>query len=472
MGVVYLGVDPAGRWVAVKVVRDEYAADRDFRRRFDREVSAAAAVDSPRVATVVDADPGGDVPWLATEYVHGIDCASAVANQGPLPAGELQALAAGLAEALCAIHDAGVVHRDIKPGNVVLGADGPKVVDFGVAAAGRTRLTQTGVVLGSLGYMAPEQVTGEPQPGPPADVFSWGLTVAYAGTARAPFGDGPAETVLFRTVYGWPDLTGLPHALRRFVSRSVSREPDRRPTARELVRALTAVGAAVPPTESESETVGVAQTCDLVGVPTVSAPVVGVDTVAGTPASWALEPVTGVPPGANADRRIVGQPTDADGLAEGQGRFQRLIAAPRLRLALAAASLVVVGCAVVGAVVGPGRLVTQAAPAVTASAPASGAVVATPSLPSDAGTEQAVAVAVTASGSPPTVPLAALAQQSVPASPEDCRPGVGWGRPVGVGCGDPPGAAPPRSSTAGSSTDEGSHGGNLSGGNLSRGGDE
>jgi serine/threonine protein kinase len=163
MGQVYLARSPGSRLVAVKVIRPELAADRDFRSRFAREVSAARRVSGMFTAPVVAADPDGHPPWLATAYVPGPSLADAVAQRGPLPPDVVLTLTAGLAEALLAIHAAGLVHRDLKPSNVLLAEDGPRVIDFGISrAADASALTQTGMIMGSPGYLAPEQAEGRP----------------------------------------------------------------------------------------------------------------------------------------------------------------------------------------------------------------------------------------------------------------------------------------------------------------------
>jgi eukaryotic-like serine/threonine-protein kinase len=194
MGVVYLGRERrGGHRAAVKAIRPELAGDPAFAARFRREVEAARRVDSPRVARVLGADPAGPRPWLATEYVDGPTLAGAVAAGGPLTGGRLAAFAAGVAEALDAIHAAGVVHRDLKPGNVLLPGGSPpevKVIDFGIAWAADATMTRSGLRFGTPSWMAPEQLRDQPA-GAPADVFAWGLLVAFAATGRHPFGGGP-----------------------------------------------------------------------------------------------------------------------------------------------------------------------------------------------------------------------------------------------------------------------------------------
>jgi serine/threonine protein kinase len=174
MGRVYLGRSAGGRLVAVKVIRTELSDDPSFRARFTREVAAARRVNGLYTALVVDADPDGPVPWLATAYVPGPSLSEAVAAHGPLSEATLLPLAAALAEGLAAIHAAGVVHRDLKPSNVLLAADGPRVIDFGISrAVEASALTGTNLLIGSPGFMSPEQAVGH-DVGPPSDVFSLG----------------------------------------------------------------------------------------------------------------------------------------------------------------------------------------------------------------------------------------------------------------------------------------------------------
>src|SRR6202042_1551291 len=172
MGQVYLAKSPGGRLVAIKLIRPELAEERGFRSRFSSEISAAKNVSGIYTAAVVDADADTDLPWMATVYVPGPSLTDAVEDNGPLPVKSVLALAAGLAEALQAIHRAGLVHRDLKPSNVLLATDGPRVIDFGISLAlERSTATTTGMVLGSPGFMSPEQAMGE-QVGQPSDVFS------------------------------------------------------------------------------------------------------------------------------------------------------------------------------------------------------------------------------------------------------------------------------------------------------------
>lgn len=208
MGWVYLGRSPAGREVAVKVVRPELAAEGEFRERFAREVAAARVVSGAYTAAVIDADTEADLPWLATMYVPGPSLAEAVRTDGPLPEPQVRRLGAGLVEALQAIHAARVVHRDLKPANVLLASDGPRVIDFGISRVdGAPGLTQAGIVVGTPPFMSPEQIKGA-QAGPPSDVFSLGGVLVYALTGRAPHGSG--EAVRYRVVLAAPELDGVP----------------------------------------------------------------------------------------------------------------------------------------------------------------------------------------------------------------------------------------------------------------------
>jgi len=248
MGRVYLGFSPAGRAVAVKVVHSELARDAEFRRRFGREVAAARAVGGMYTAPVVDAGLDDDPPWLATAYVPGPSLADMVAKHGALPELAVWRLAAGLAEALRAVHACGLVHRDLKPANVLLAADGPHVIDFGISRAlNGTQLTAVGMVVGTPGYMSPEQAEGT-LVGPASDVFSLGCVLAFAASANAPFGGGSAASVLYRVVTGQPDLTAVPDRLREVISACLAKDPKQRPEVAALGAMITRAGPAVTAT--------------------------------------------------------------------------------------------------------------------------------------------------------------------------------------------------------------------------------
>ncbi|HTA08427.1 MAG TPA: protein kinase [Streptosporangiaceae bacterium] len=234
MGVVYLAEDPDDRQVAVKVLRQGIPAEATARRRLAREVDTMRRVRSPFVAEVVDADVEGSPPYIVTEYVAGQTLEDVVATDGPLTGQALAALARGLAGALAAIHAAGVVHRDLKPGNVMLVDGDPVVIDFGIAQApDSTRLTMTGMFMGTPGYLAPEVIEGKPS-GPAADVHSWAATLAYAATGRPPFGTGQFEAIFYRIVHGQPELDTMPAPLLPIVLAALARDPSKRPSAEDL----------------------------------------------------------------------------------------------------------------------------------------------------------------------------------------------------------------------------------------------
>jgi serine/threonine protein kinase len=208
MGVVHLARDPEGRAVAVKVLHPLGSEGVNARRRLAREVETMRRVRSPYVAEVLDADVTGDFPYIVTRFVSGPTLDEMVRTRGPLSGPGLRRLGHGMAEALTAIHAAGVVHRDLKPGNVMLADDRPIVIDFGIAQAGdATRLTQTGLVMGTPGYLAPEVIEGEPS-SPASDVHSWGSTMVFAATGHLPFGGGSYETIFYRIISGRADLSG------------------------------------------------------------------------------------------------------------------------------------------------------------------------------------------------------------------------------------------------------------------------
>ncbi|MFD7433024.1 bifunctional serine/threonine-protein kinase/ABC transporter substrate-binding protein [Streptomyces sp. NPDC059861] len=238
MGVVYLARSEHAAWCAVKVIRAEHADDPGFRARFRREVDLASRLTGRWTVPVVAADAESRSPWLATAYVPGPSLAEAVVRHGPWPEEQLRALGAALAEALDDVHTAGLVHRDVKPANVLLAADGPRLIDFGIArSVGATALTADGVVVGSPGYLSPEQARGL-SVGAPSDVFSLGCVLAHAATGRAVFGTGGAASVLYRTVHEEPDLDGVPPGLEQLVRRCLAKDPTARPTVPELRAAL------------------------------------------------------------------------------------------------------------------------------------------------------------------------------------------------------------------------------------------
>ena len=242
MGVVYLASDAGNRRVAVKVLGPAVAGDPDARLRLAREVETMRRVRSRHVAQVLDADVNGPSPYIVTRYVPGPTLDEAVRRTGPLRGRALLQLAGGLAEALAAIHSTGVVHRDLKPGNVLLDDGQPVVIDFGIAhLPDTTRLTKTGLVMGTPGYLSPEVIEGRPASGA-TDVHAWGATVAFAATGRPPYGTGDFQTVFFRIIEGRAELAGVPPELLPLVTAALSADPPSRPTARSLVSLCAASG--------------------------------------------------------------------------------------------------------------------------------------------------------------------------------------------------------------------------------------
>jgi hypothetical protein len=244
MGQVYLGFSPAGRAVAIKVVHPQLARDQEFIQRFGREVAAARAVSGMYTAPVVGSGLNDTPPWLATAFVPGPPLAAVVSRYGALPEPAVWRLAAGLAEALRAVHAAGLVHRDLKPANVLLADDGPHVIDFGISRAFQgTQLTSAGMVVGTPGYMSPEQAEGAPS-GPPSDVFSLGCVLAYSTTGSPPFGEGSAASILYRVVRSEPDLSKVPANLRQLIEACLRKDPAQRPGLTQLTSMVAALGPA------------------------------------------------------------------------------------------------------------------------------------------------------------------------------------------------------------------------------------
>ncbi|MEU5098012.1 serine/threonine-protein kinase [Streptomyces sp. NPDC020996] len=252
MGVVYLGRSASGRAVAVKVVHAMYADNAEFRARFRQEIAAARRVSGAFTAPVVDADADAERPWMATAFVPGVTLADRVTGSGPLDWPSLRRLGTELAEALREIHRAEVVHRDLKPGNVLLleggSEDGAvRVIDFGISRAASSDVrTQTGIVMGSPPFMAPEQFSRPREVGPAVDVFALGAVLVYAATGRSPFEAENAYLAAYNTVHSEPRLDGLPEPLRPLVSACLAKEPERRPTSGEALEMLTALPPRLP----------------------------------------------------------------------------------------------------------------------------------------------------------------------------------------------------------------------------------
>ncbi|WP_327105366.1 serine/threonine-protein kinase [Nonomuraea glycinis] len=247
-GVVYLGTAPDGTLVAVKALREGVAGDG----RFAKEIAAARRVEPFCVAQVLDASLGGR-PYIVTEYVEGPSLQQAGRHAGA----DLQRLAVATATALAAIHRAGVVHRDFKPANVLLGRDGPRVIDFGIARAMDDALTATSSVIGTPAYMAPEQLAGQPV-GPPTDVFAWACVMVYAAAGAPPFGNDSLPAVITRIQYAEPWLGEVPEPLRSILSACLAKDPAARPTMQDVLFQLIS-GRAAAPTSAPLHRYGAAQ---------------------------------------------------------------------------------------------------------------------------------------------------------------------------------------------------------------------
>ncbi|MER7506274.1 protein kinase [Nonomuraea pusilla] len=236
-GVVFLGCSPNGAQVAVKLLHAGLSGSSEARRRFLGEVEAVRRVAPFCTAQLLDADLEGDRPYLVSEYVEGPSLREHVAAKGPRLGGSLDRLAIGTATALGAIHRAGVVHRDFKPANVLLGLDGPRVIDFGVSRLVDTAATSGMIPVGTPAYLAPERIKGEPA-GPAADLWAWALTVAYTANGRQAYAAETYQETLARILYGKPDLGVLSGTLREIVDACLAPEPGDRPGAEEVLRRL------------------------------------------------------------------------------------------------------------------------------------------------------------------------------------------------------------------------------------------
>ncbi|WP_411128215.1 protein kinase domain-containing protein [Streptomyces sp. x-19] len=239
MGVVHLARSSSGLSLAIKVIHADFAQDPEFRGRFRQEVAAARRVSGAFTAPVVDADPDAERPWMATLHIAGPTLAEHVKRNGPLTPGEVRRLGAGLAEALRDIHRAGVVHRDLKPGNVLLAADGPKVIDFGISRPSDSEMrTETGKLIGTPPFMAPEQFQRPREVGPAADVFALGSVLVHAATGRGPFDSESPYLVAYQVVHDEADLSDVPDALVPLIESCLAKDPADRPTPDRLMQLL------------------------------------------------------------------------------------------------------------------------------------------------------------------------------------------------------------------------------------------
>ncbi|TDC82266.1 serine/threonine protein kinase, partial [Nonomuraea deserti] len=236
MGIVYAGVDSAGRRAAVKLIHDMHATNQEFRIRFRREVEMLRRVQGTCCVRMLAADAEARQPWLATEYIAGRTLDEHVRVEGPLSGDGLYGLAAGLAEALVAVHAAGVVHRDLKPSNVMILPQGPRLVDFGIARSlDGTSLTASGHVIGSPGWVSPEDYAGAPA-GPAADVYGWALVVVYAAMGEQPYGAGRRPEVLaHRVMTATVDTARVPEGIRPTVDRALAKAPEARPAMDDVL---------------------------------------------------------------------------------------------------------------------------------------------------------------------------------------------------------------------------------------------
>jgi WD40 repeat protein len=238
MGQVFLAASPGGRQVAIKVVHPHHANDQEFRRRFSREVAAARQVGGFHTAAVVDADPDANPPWMATAYIPGPSLTGAITQRGTLDEAGVRQLGAGLAEGLAAIHACGLIHRDLKPGNIILADDGPRIIDFGVAkGTDFTAITGSQVVIGTPAYMSPEQVTGQ-ELTPRSDVFALGTVLVYAATGHSPFEAPTIMAVIHRILNDPPGLDPLTGDLRDIIGACLAKHPGSRPSAGDLIARL------------------------------------------------------------------------------------------------------------------------------------------------------------------------------------------------------------------------------------------
>ncbi|GAB7186966.1 protein kinase [Kitasatospora sp. Ki12] len=302
MGRVLLGVSPDGRPAAVKQVHAEFAEDEGFRVRFRREVEASRRVSGGYTAAVIAADPEAETPWLASQFVPGPALDQALRAAGALPEESVRRLAAGLAQALVDVHRAGLIHRDLKPSNVLLAEDGVRVIDFGIARAAEgqdTKLTRTGAMIGSPGYMSPEQVEGR-ELTPASDVFSLGATLAVACTGRPAFTGESLPRILFNVLHAEPDLADVPERLRPLLAACLAKDPAARPTPQGVLAAVGLIAPSARPWPEAVHGLLAAQAAEIAGLlgaaPAVAPPVpTAVDAAATVSAAPTLPTVSADP---------------------------------------------------------------------------------------------------------------------------------------------------------------------------------
>lgn len=318
MGVVHLARGADGQRVALKVLRPHVVGDDETRTRLAREVGSLRRVRSRWVAEIIDADPWAEVPYIATRYVPGLSLHDEVVREGPVRGDDLAWLARCLLEGIAAVHEAGVLHRDVKPSNVLMEGRTPVLIDFGLArVTDDPKLTRTGWLLGTPGYLAPEVLYGD-EPTTAVDVHAWAATVAYAATGRPPYGRGPSMAVMDRARRGEHDLTGVPSPLREVLDAALSPEPERRPSVPRLLAWLRGQGPAP---------VGRAASVPVAPVPAPPAPA---ETM---PLSLFTDESEGSSSGPGADETLLeSTPWDvpapaAPGLGERWRRFALLVAA-------------------------------------------------------------------------------------------------------------------------------------------------
>jgi serine/threonine protein kinase len=442
MGQVFLGMSAGGRPIAVKIIKTELATDPDFRARFRREVAAAQKVSGLFTALVVDADLDCPIPWLATAYVAGPSLTETVRGHGPLPVRSLLALTAGLAEGLCAIHKAGVVHRDLKPSNVLLAEDGPRVIDFGISGAAEASAAAAAgesVMIGSPGYMSPEQVLGY-DIGLASDMFSLGAVLTFAATGQGPFGSGSPGALMYRLVNMPASLDEVPAEVRPLVGRCLAKHPGDRPTAGELLAEVGAIQPA-PGWLAESIMNSFAQT------QSAAAPAELAEIVAPTGTSTSavlLSPASPGPPRG-------GRPARSGGAGRpGRHRISRPLASAGLTAGVVLGSAVA-AFALIGANRTPvaGHAQPQAAAGSPAVSPTLGA--AASSAP---GASPSASLSPSAFVSPPgsrflgPTPISVTRSGSVPASSAPAQPG---GSGSGSGSAKPTKSSPASSSPPSSS---------------------